>query len=1021
MLKMSLLLLFYVLLLRSSYITAFRSITSLSSSTNTPRTHSTSFSRTIVIGEISHEINQNNDNPSNLRLSSSSDQNEVTNPPNTVTIEKKNNDEVTAVDQSQVLASGFSQNMDMVEALQEAVAMAIASLPPLLTKIDLAVVSVSSLYDGNYRPSLVVPTILEAASSYGNGIQHLVGSTCGGLISSKSEPSKQNNVIQACQTVEREGVPGVSIVLCILPDVQLRTFHVTGEEVPDGYGKMSSKIWKTSIGLSTSSSSTSTLQSDVNEKKNEDEPVVLVLPSPAMSNKLDDFLRGMDMHIPGCKVFGAVASTVSSLTRARLFRYDATAIEIGDSVVQTLADGCVGVVMEGDITVQSMIAQGAKPVGGVYQIVKGQDTTISAVALDENATELLRKTEDDSDNDEDDDRNDRAFKMTAAYAKAIIPKPVLAEANFVMKTLSDDDQTFMRKTLLVGVERSGSFGRTPSELGGLAEEKNHGYSIHAVASASMKDGSVTLSRGSVVIEAGSRMRFFVRESDFAKKEVEALLRYKKHSLESTLTRQDAKCAPSSPPTGCFLFSTLDRGSKFFSGKSGYESSAISEYLPSVPCISGFFANGVIGSTRASPELSMTKHESATMNGSASGYFFIGSKSGRPIYPVNSASDDTESEKQKEDLEESNLAVKVNTSQEKVISFDEEKKAPRDEKGELILKRREVNSGRAMTVSTVEWSVAENMAKPTSVLEGFMWDKETEVDRFRERVPLANLVSQCRLSVVDPSKSNPRDWIGPLKEIAAAKGFVIVPECKRTEPMSGSLRKRYNVSKVAKDFTVKGARAISVNCDAIMFGGSLDDLTKARESSSKAALESSSGNEGVVVPPILASDLLLYPYQLYKIRLAGADAVNLVVGALANKDLVYLTKIASSLQMQSLLTVTSAAQVKNLDVLAANSISGLIVSNRELEDFSFDTTGLQALNILRSDELKVFREKHGSDIPVLVEGRVGIIQSKDNNGDEHPHVYIQQLKDAGATGAVVGGGLVPDEAGISLLDSFLKSS
>lgn len=77
-----------------------------------------------------------------------------------------------------------------------------------------------------------------------------------------------------------------------------------------------------------------------------------------------------------------------------------------------------------------------------------------------------------------------------------------------------------------------------------------------------------------------------------------------------------------------------------------------------------------------------------------------------------------------------------------------------------------------------------------------------------------------------------------------------------------------------------------------------------------------------------------------------------------------------------------------------------------------------MSILKSDELKVFREKHGSDIPVLVEGRVGIILSKDDNGNEDPHVYIQQLKDAGATGAVVGGGLVPDEAGISLLDSLL---
>lgn len=124
----------------------------------------------------------------------------------------------------------------------------------------------------------------------------------------------------------------------------------------------------------------------------------------------------------------------------------------------------------------------------------------------------------------------------------------------------------------------------------------------------------------------------------------------------------------------------------------------------------------------------------------------------------------------------------------------------------------------------------------------------------------------------------------------------------------------------------------------MFGGSLDDVTKAREGTPKMVLDSAgnlvpekstSEDELPPIPPILASDLLLYPYQLYKIRLVGADAVNLIVGALASKDLVYLTKIASSLQMQSLLTVTSIAQLQRVMVLPPNSFDGLVVSNRQV--------------------------------------------------------------------------------------------
>jgi indole-3-glycerol phosphate synthase len=215
----------------------------------------------------------------------------------------------------------------------------------------------------------------------------------------------------------------------------------------------------------------------------------------------------------------------------------------------------------------------------------------------------------------------------------------------------------------------------------------------------------------------------------------------------------------------------------------------------------------------------------------------------------------------------------------------------------------------------------------------------------------------------------------------------------------------------------GASSLSVNCDGVLFGGSLDDLKKAREASSSAAV-AMSDSDGVVVPPLLASDLILYPYQLYQLRLAGADAVNLITGALARKDLLYLTKIASSLQLQTLATVTSETQINDITDLSAGSISGLIISNRELEDFSFDMTGEQALSLLKSDALKSFREKHGDDVPVLVEGRVGIIKGNDGTANS----YTEALKKAGASGAIVGGGLaVESEDAQERLESLLKTS
>jgi hypothetical protein len=54
-----------------------------------------------------------------------------------------------------------------------------------------------------------------------------------------------------------------------------------------------------------------------------------------------------------------------------------------------------------------------------------------------------------------------------------------------------------------------------------------------------------------------------------------------------------------------------------------------------------------------------------------------------------------------------------------VRLTDEARAPRSSDGELILRRREIHSGRSLTVSTVEWSVAEKKAVPTSALEGWM--------------------------------------------------------------------------------------------------------------------------------------------------------------------------------------------------------------------------------------------------------------------------------------------------------------
>lgn len=111
-------------------------------------------------------------------------------------------------------------------------------------------------------------------------------------------------------------------------------------------------------------------------------------------------------------------------------------------------------------------------------------------------------------------------------------------------------------------------------------------------------------------------------------------------------------------------------------------------------------------------------------------------------------------------------------------------------------------------------------------------------------------------------------------------------------------------------------------------------------------------------------------------------------------------------MQVLVTVTSTRQIENIGILPGGIISGIVVSNRNLEDFSIDMTGQQALDLLESEALTKFRETHANDVAVFVEGRVGILTGEKKGGSAQD--YIQKLREAGAIGAIAGAGLVADE-------------
>jgi indole-3-glycerol phosphate synthase len=102
-----------------------------------------------------------------------------------------------------------------------------------------------------------------------------------------------------------------------------------------------------------------------------------------------------------------------------------------------------------------------------------------------------------------------------------------------------------------------------------------------------------------------------------------------------------------------------------------------------------------------------------------------------------------------------------------------------------------------------------------------------------------------------------------------------------------------------------------------FGGSLDDLQAAR---SACAL------------PILRKDFVVDAYQLYEARLAGADAVLLIVAALDQNTLDELYTRAYALGLDVLIEVHDGEELKRALSIGARLVG---VNNRDLRDFSVD--------------------------------------------------------------------------------------
>ena len=94
-------------------------------------------------------------------------------------------------------------------------------------------------------------------------------------------------------------------------------------------------------------------------------------------------------------------------------------------------------------------------------------------------------------------------------------------------------------------------------------------------------------------------------------------------------------------------------------------------------------------------------------------------------------------------------------------------------------------------------------------------------------------------------------------------------------------------------------------------------------------------EAGVTCPLLCKEFIVEPYQLFKARAFGADAVLLIAAVLPSQDLKYLGSIAVSMGMAVLIEVHTEAELARVMQLHGKFPFMLGINNRDLGTFKVD--------------------------------------------------------------------------------------
>ena len=213
--------------------------------------------------------------------------------------------------------SAVSEQTNLEEAIEECAASVLSKLGG--TAPDLAVTFVSPHHEANYeKVSSLVKQRLESAKVF--------GCSGGGIIGNGEEIEQR---------------PAVSITCASLPGVEIVDFYLDGESLPDLDAGPTS--WEELVKVS------------------KDQNPQFVMVADPFSFPVQNLLMGLDFAFSQSAKIGGLASGAQQEGGNALFLND-----------QVYRSGAIGLALHGNIAVDTVVAQGCRPVGQPMRITESQ-------------------------------------------------------------------------------------------------------------------------------------------------------------------------------------------------------------------------------------------------------------------------------------------------------------------------------------------------------------------------------------------------------------------------------------------------------------------------------------------------------------------------------------------------------------------------------------------------------------------------------------------------------------------------